>query len=109
MQKFCESFKLPNYKTQQQTKNVDDNSNISDMKNSVVRITQNRQIVLFSLWSFNQIRERRKSTNLTFIRHHKTLSFVNWFLRKYEIKFKNLVKNEKLSKYIFKAVFCCSM
>ena len=33
---------------------VDVNSNIREMKNSMAKITQNRQIALFSLWSFNQ-------------------------------------------------------
>ena len=33
---------------------VDVNSNIREMKNSMAKITQNRRIALFSLWSFNQ-------------------------------------------------------
>ena len=33
---------------------VDVNSNIREMKNSMAKITQNRQIALFSLWSFSQ-------------------------------------------------------
>ena len=47
-------------KTQQQTKNVDVNCNISEKKNSMSRITQNRRIALFSLQSFNQSEEGKK-------------------------------------------------
>ena len=38
----------------QQTKNVDVNTNISETKNSMERIKQNRRIALFSFWSLNQ-------------------------------------------------------
>ena len=41
-------------------KNVDVNSNIREMKNSMARITQNKQITLFSLWSFNQSEAEKK-------------------------------------------------
>ena len=47
-------------KNQQQTKNVDVNCNISEKKNSMSRITQNRRIALFSLQSFNQSEEGKK-------------------------------------------------
>ena len=43
-------------------KNVDVNSNISEKKNSMARITQNRRIALFSLWSFSQIKVGKKSS-----------------------------------------------
>ena len=36
------------------TKNVDVNSNISENKDSMARITQSRWIALFLLWSFNK-------------------------------------------------------
>ena len=35
-------------------KNVDVNSNINEKKNSMARLTENRRIVLFSFWPFNQ-------------------------------------------------------
>ena len=41
-------------------KNVDVNSNISEKKNSMARITRNRRIALFSLWAFNQIKVGKK-------------------------------------------------
>ena len=50
-------YKNLNYhtrKNQQQTKNVDVDSNIIGNKNSIARITQNRRIALFTLWFFNQ-------------------------------------------------------
>ena len=47
-------------KNQQQTKNVDVNCNISEKKNSMTKITQNRRITLFSLWSFNQSEAGKK-------------------------------------------------
>ena len=40
--------------------NVDVNSNIRKMKNNMARITQNRRIALFSLWSFNQSEAGKK-------------------------------------------------
>ena len=39
---------------------VDVNSNIREMKNSMAKITQNRRIALFSLWSFNQSKAGKK-------------------------------------------------
>ena len=39
---------------------VEVNSNITEMKNSRARITQNRRIALFSLWSFNQSEAGKK-------------------------------------------------
>ena len=42
-------------------KNFDVNSNINEKKNSMARITQNRQIALFSLWSFNQSEAGKKT------------------------------------------------
>ena len=47
-------------KNQQQTKNVDVNCNISEKKNSMSRITQNRRIALFSLQSFNESEAGKK-------------------------------------------------
>ena len=38
----------------QQTKNVDVNTNISEKKNSMEKIKQNRRIALFLFWSLNQ-------------------------------------------------------
>ena len=50
-------------KNQQQIRNVDVDSNNSKKKNSMARMTQNRWIALFLLWSFNQREAGKKCRN----------------------------------------------
>ena len=37
---------------------------MSEENNSMARIMQNRRVVLFSLWFFNQSKERKKSSQM---------------------------------------------
>ena len=60
LSKFYFTIKTKDQNYSQITKNVDVNSNIREMKYSMARITQNRRIGLFSLWSFNQSEAGKK-------------------------------------------------
>ena len=51
--------------------NVDVNSNIRKMKNNMARITQNRRIALFSLWSFNQSEAGEKKSTWKYLFNEK--------------------------------------
>ena len=80
---------------------------ITDL-HSEISMKRIEKAIKYSIYIINILFLRQKISkplDFTFIRCNWTICFANWFFRRYELKFKNLMNKDLLSKYVFKLVF----